>query len=66
MPNSFNENDIEKLFKTETTIKESIKTSGGELISNTFIIGKELQDKIDEKLNQICEECAEKVRATYR
>jgi hypothetical protein len=62
MPNSFNENDIEKLFKTEASIKELIQSSGGELISNTFIIGKELQEKIDKKLNQICEECAEKVR----
>jgi hypothetical protein len=62
IPNSFNENDIEKLLKSETSIKELIQSSGGELISNTFIISKELQDKIDRKLNQICVECAEKVR----
>lgn len=61
LPNSFNENDIEKLLKSETSIKELIKSSGGELISNTFIISKELQDKIDQKLSKICEECAEKV-----
>lgn len=62
MPNSFNENDIEKLLKIETSIKELIQSSGGELISNTFVISRELQEKIDRKLNQICEECAEKVR----
>ena len=66
LPNSFNENDIEKLLKSETSIKELIKSSGGELISNTFIISKELQDKIDQKLNKICEECAEKVKHSYR
>ncbi len=62
MPNSFNENDIEKLFKTEISINELIKSSGGELISNTFIIAKELREKIDKKLNEICQEYAEKVR----
>jgi dephospho-CoA kinase len=62
MPNSFNENDIEKLLKSETSIKELIQSSGGELISNTFIISKELQEKIDKKLNKICEEYAEKVK----
>jgi hypothetical protein len=62
MPNSFNENDIEKLLKSETSIKELIQSSGGELISNTFVISKELQEKIDQKLNKICEESAEKVR----
>jgi hypothetical protein len=62
MPNSFNENDIEKLLKSEISIKELIQSSGGELISNTFVISKELQEKIDQKLNQICEESAEKVR----
>jgi len=62
MPNSFNENDIEKLLKSETSIKELIQSLGGELISNTFIISKELQEKIDKKLNKICEECAEKVK----
>src|SRR5207237_10807917 len=61
IPNSFNENDIDKLLKSEISIKELIKSSGGELISNTFIISKELQEKINQKLNQICEECAEKV-----
>ncbi|CAF3911758.1 unnamed protein product, partial [Adineta steineri] len=63
MPNSFNENDIEKLFKTELSLKELIKSSGGELISNTFILAKELQDKIDKKLNDICQEYAEKESA---
>ncbi|CAF1079545.1 unnamed protein product [Adineta steineri] len=63
MPNSFNENDIEKLFKTELSLKELIKSSGGELISNTFILAKELQDKIDKKLNGICQEYAEKESA---
>jgi hypothetical protein len=62
MPNSFNENDIEKLLKSEISIKELIQSSGGELISNTFVISKELQEKIDQKLNQICEESVEKVR----
>jgi len=66
LPNSFNENDIEKLLKSETSIKELIKSSGGELISNTFIISKELQEKINQKLNKICEECAEKVKHKYR
>jgi hypothetical protein len=66
MPNSFNENDIEKLLKSEASIKELIQSSGGELISNTFIISKELQEKINEKLNKICEECAEKVIYNYR
>ncbi|CAF4873163.1 unnamed protein product [Rotaria sp. Silwood1] len=60
MPNSFNENDIEKLFKTENSINELIKSLGGEFISNTFIIGKELQEKIDKKLNEISQEYAEK------
>jgi hypothetical protein len=60
MPNSFNENDIEKLLKSEISIKELIQSSGGELISNTFVISKELQEKIDQKLNQICEESVEK------
>ncbi|CAF0952210.1 unnamed protein product [Rotaria sordida] len=63
MPNSFNENDIEKLFKTEISIKELIKSLGGEFLSNTFIIGKELQEKIDKKLNEICQECVEKESA---
>ncbi|CAF4618161.1 unnamed protein product, partial [Rotaria socialis] len=44
MPNSFNDNDIEKLFKSETSIKELVKSLGGEFMSNTFIIGKELQE----------------------
>lgn len=61
MPNSFNENDTEKLLKSEASIKELVKTSGGEFLSNTFIIGKELQEKIDRKLNQICQEYADRV-----
>ncbi|CAF5142505.1 unnamed protein product, partial [Rotaria magnacalcarata] len=63
MPNSFNENDIEKLFKSETSIKELVKSLGGEFMSNTFIIGKELQEKIDKKLDEICQEYAEKESA---
>ncbi|CAF1648298.1 unnamed protein product, partial [Adineta ricciae] len=42
---------------------EVIKSSGGELLSNTFVISKELQDKIDKKLNEICQEYAEKESA---
>ena len=61
MPNSFNENDIDKLLKSETSIKELIQSSGGELLSNTFVISRELQEKIEKKLNQICIESAEKV-----
>lgn len=61
IPNSFTENDIDKLLKAETSIKELIQSSGGELVSSTFVISRELQEKIDEKLNKICEECAEKV-----
>ncbi|CAF3340008.1 unnamed protein product [Rotaria socialis] len=66
MPNSFNDNDIEKLFKSETSIKELVKSLGGEFMSNTFIIGKELQEKIDKKLNEICQEYAEKVRNRHK
>ena len=61
IPNSFNENDIDKLLKSEVTINDVIKSSGGELLSNTFVISKELQQKIDNKLSRICEEYAEKV-----
>ncbi|CAF5002568.1 unnamed protein product, partial [Rotaria socialis] len=66
MPNSFNDNDIEKLFKSETSIKELVKSLGGACMSNTFIIGKELQEKIDKKLNEICQEYAEKVRNRHK
>lgn len=62
IPNSFDENDLEKLLKTETSIKDLVTSLGGEFLSNTFVVGKELQDKIDTKLNQICQEYAEKVR----
>ena len=62
MPNSFNETDIERLLKSATSIKDLIKSSDGEFISNTFIIGNELKEKIDKKLNETCEEYAEKVR----
>lgn len=61
IPNSFNENDLEKLLKAETSIRELIQSSGGELVSNTFVISRELQEKIDRKLTQLCEEYAEKV-----
>jgi len=61
LPNSFNEDDIDKLFKTETSIKDLIQTSGGELLSNTFVLSKNLQDKIDQQLTKLCEEYAEKV-----
>lgn len=64
VPNSFNENDVDKLLKSEASIKLVIESAGGELLSNTFIIGKELQQKIDKKLSQICEEYAEKVNPT--
>lgn len=63
IPNSFTDNDIEKLLKSEGSIKEVIQLSGGELLSNTFVISKELQDKIDKKLNEICQEYAEKESA---
>lgn len=61
VPNSFNEHDVEKLLKAESSINALIQSSGGEQISNTFVISKELQEKIEKKLNQLCQDCAEKV-----
>ena len=65
VPNSFNEHDVDKLLKAESSIKELIQSSGGEQISNTFVISKELQEKIEKKLNQLCQECVEKVRHAF-
>lgn len=62
MPNSFDENDLERLIKSEASIKQLIETVGAEFLSNTFLLAKELKTKIETKLNEICRDFAEKVR----
>lgn len=61
IPTNFNENDLERLLKSEASIKELIQSTGGEFLSNTFVLGKELKEKIEQKLNQLCQEYADKV-----
>ena len=61
LPSSFTKVDLEELLKSDMSIIEEINASGGELISNIFVISKKLHEKINNQLNKLCVQCAEKV-----
>lgn len=62
LPTSFAEKDLEKLLKSELSIQESIQTAGGQLFSDSFVISKDILGKIDRKLQEMCADCATKVK----